>query len=82
MHQARSRLIQNLRSHLDALGRLDRNEELARYSYCPEIDENLLDLRFEHRKRTARVRLLVVTFRALGRRLAFSPSLPEEWFEV
>ncbi|GMU50934.1 MAG: hypothetical protein AMXMBFR33_00800 [Candidatus Xenobia bacterium] len=82
LHQARSRLIQSLRSHLDALSRLDRNEELARYSYCPELDQNLLELRFEHKKRTARVRLLVVTFRALGRRLAFSPSLPEEWFEV
>ncbi len=82
LKQARSRLIQSLRSHLDALSRQDRNEELARYSYCPELEQNLLDLRFEHKKRTARVRLLVVTFHGLGRRLAFSPSLPDEWFEV
>lgn len=82
LSQARARLVQSLRSHLETLSRQERHEDLVACSFNPELHAQLLNLQFEHQKRTARLRLLVVTFRALGRRLAFSPSLPDQWFEL
>src|SRR5262249_21753259 len=50
--------------------------------FHPHLDHQRVDLSFELRRRTARLRLLVVVFDALGRRVAFAPVLPDVWFEL
>lgn len=80
--QARSRLCHSLRGRLEGLARQDRHEELLRLSWCPPLQTRLLHLRLEHKKRTCQLRLLAIVLRSMGRRLAFTPSLPDQWFEL
>src|SRR5262249_71333 len=41
-----------------------------------------LSFNLELRRRRARCKFLFITFKSLGRKLAFTPSLPDLWFEV
>ncbi len=75
-------LARTLRAQLNALGKALRHEELARYSFCPDLEYRRIDLALELRRRVARGRFFFVLFEALGRRLAFTPAVPELWFEV
>src|SRR5262249_21483940 len=82
LERALNLLTTDLPQPLGALGRRDRHEELAEWAFCPEIESRRLDLVIELRRSRAQVRFLFVTFEALGRRLAFTPSVPGAWFEV
>ncbi|MBI4864233.1 MAG: ATP-dependent Clp protease ATP-binding subunit [Candidatus Riflebacteria bacterium] len=77
-----SKLATDLERHLESLARQPHHGDLARSTYCPELVTHTLDLALSLRRRTLRPRLLVVEIRALGRRVMFSPSFPEVWFEV
>jgi ATP-dependent Clp protease ATP-binding subunit ClpA len=82
LNRAMSLLADDLRRHLHELGKCFRHDELAAYSFCPELEYHRLDLVLDLRRTRPRCRFLFVTFAALGRKLAFTPSLPELWFEV
>jgi ATP-dependent Clp protease ATP-binding subunit ClpA len=71
-----------LRRHLADLGRADRHEELAAFLVNPSIEERRLTLALQLRRQTPKLTVLLALHRALGRRVAFSPQLPEVWFEV
>ena len=75
-------LARDLRKELRELGKELRHDDLSAYTFCPDLDYHRHDLAIELRKRIARGRFLLVTLHALGRRLAFCPSLPDVWFEV
>ncbi|MBT9586156.1 ATP-dependent Clp protease ATP-binding subunit [bacterium] len=57
-----------------------RLEELTRLTFCPDLREHFLQIRFEFEKRTAQVRLLLVSFTALGQSIVYSPTLSDLWF--
>ena len=76
------KLNRRLRQHFDRLGGDRRHDELAAQAYSPELSTHLLKHSLELRKGQFRCRLLWVAFAALGRRVAFTPSLPELWLEV
>ena len=73
---------QNLRQSLEASLREPRLDKLTRITFCPDLREQFLHLKFEYERRTAQVRLLFVTFQALGQRVAYTPSLPHLWFPL
>ncbi|HTN75726.1 MAG TPA: AAA family ATPase [Pirellulaceae bacterium] len=77
------KLHKRLKEHLDLLGRSARHDALAACACAPELSTHMLklDLNLRQPGRT-RCRLLFVNFTALERRIAFSPSLPELWFEI
>jgi ATP-dependent Clp protease ATP-binding subunit ClpA len=77
-----TRLAQDLAQQLNRLGKAQRHEELAAYSFNPQLRTQRLDLTLSLRRRTARCRFLFVIFRQLGRRLAFSPGVSEVWFDL
>jgi ATP-dependent Clp protease ATP-binding subunit ClpA len=77
-----ARLARKVGDELTRLGRADRHEELAAWSFCPELSQERADLTFLLRRRTARCRYLLVAFRQFDRRVAFTPSLPDVWFDV
>ncbi len=82
LSRAVSKLTQDLARELNLEGRAARHESLARYSYYPDLEEHRLDLRIELRHRTVTgCRFFCVSLRALGRKLAFFPGVPEVWFE-
>jgi hypothetical protein len=75
-------LARDLREELRRLGRLERHDELAAYTFNPDLDYHRLDVAVELRKRVARCRFLFVAFESMGRRLAFTPSVADLWFDV
>jgi ATP-dependent Clp protease ATP-binding subunit ClpA len=82
LERALTLLTNDLRQHLQELGKRPRHDELAAYGFCPHLDCRRLDVPVELRKRTARGWFFFVVFSALGRRVAFTPGLPEVWFEL
>jgi ATP-dependent Clp protease ATP-binding subunit ClpA len=82
LERAMHLLAHELREKLHLLGKELRHEPLAAWSFCPPLDYHRLDLKIELRKRVAKGRFLFVVFASLGRRVAFTPSLPEVWFEL
>src|SRR4051812_34821524 len=77
-----SKLAQAVRHHLDSLGSKPRQEELIPWTFSPALAEQRVKVALNLRRQTAEGRFLVVSFDALGRRLAFTPALPELYFEV
>lgn len=82
LSRALTKLAGDLRALLDNLGRDMRHDALARWSFLPDIVEQHLSLRLELRRSASVCKALFVRFEALGRRLAFTPVLPELWFEL
>ncbi len=90
LQRVMTRLALELKKLLDQLGKEARHEELAAYSFAPDLSHHHLELTVELNRRlakelgrhSAKCRLLFVTLKSLGRKLAFTPSLPELWFEV
>ncbi len=79
---ALSKLSRELKPQLDALGKDSRHELLLPWTFSPPLETHILKLQIELKDRLARARLLFVQFPSLARRIAFSPALPELWFEV
>lgn len=77
-----ARLARELRRELTRLARTARHEEFAAYSFYPPLEDRILKLTFTVGNRRFQVRHLFVMVPAFGRRFAFTPSLPELWFEV
>jgi ATP-dependent Clp protease ATP-binding subunit ClpC len=77
-----NQLAVELRLELHTLGKEYRHDELARWSFCPDLDHHRLDLTLELKHQRVKCTFLFVSFEALGRRVAFSPSLPEIWFDL
>jgi ATP-dependent Clp protease ATP-binding subunit ClpA len=77
-----ARLAQDIGRELSALGRKTRHEELAAWTFSPHLRTQRLDLTLTLRRRTARCRFVFVSFRHFGRRLAFTPSVPDVWFDL
>lgn len=73
---------QNLRQSLEGSLKEPRLEKFTRITFCPDLREHFLHLKFEYERRTAQVRLLFVTFEALGQRVAYTPSLRHLWFPL
>jgi ATP-dependent Clp protease ATP-binding subunit ClpA len=82
LNRAIKALVKQLKRQLDALAREPRHDELLAATFCPDLDDHRLELAFDLRSDWQRCRLSVVTFRALERRIAFSPGVPEVWFEA
>jgi ATP-dependent Clp protease ATP-binding subunit ClpC len=82
LNRAVNELVKQLKRQLDGLAGETRHDDLLAATFCPDLDDHRLDLAFDLRSGWHRCRLSVVTFPALERRIAFSPSLPDVWFEV
>ncbi len=82
LQRATSRLTNNLRHELGRLAHLARHEELAAYSFYPQLDETMLEFTIEVAKRRFSLRHLFVVLQAFERRWAWTPSVPELWVEI
>jgi ATP-dependent Clp protease ATP-binding subunit ClpA len=67
---------------IETEARADRQDAAAAWAFAPPVATHRLAVDVELRRRTAKGKYLFVTFDHLGRRLAFTPSVPEVWFEV
>jgi len=75
-------MVQAVRKHLEELSREGNHQEVARFTFSPSVrlERHKLQIELAHRHAAGAFPLAV--FRALGRRIAFLPTLPEVWFEV
>lgn len=80
--RAQQRLVSDLHQHLLDVGRSLRHEWLAAWGFCPAIEQHRIDLVFDWRQGASRGRFFFAVFEALGRKLAFCPSVPTVWFEI
>lgn len=82
LQRATARLARELRRELTLLARAARHEEFAAYSFYPPLEDRILKLTLEIGNRRFQVRHLFVILPAFGRRFAWTPSVPEVWFEL
>src|SRR5262245_20777103 len=82
LDRAMTQLAGDLRKHLRDLGKPLSHAELAEWLFAPELEHARLDLTLELQRERARCRFLFVTFEALGRRVAFTPAVPDLWFDL
>jgi ATP-dependent Clp protease ATP-binding subunit ClpA len=77
-----TKLTRETAATLEHLARQAKHDQLASWTFSPRVTTHRVAIEVELRRRVARVKYLVVAFDHMGRRLAFSPSVPELWFEV
>jgi hypothetical protein len=77
-----TKLTRRLVTAIEQAARGDRHDPVAEWAFSPRITTHRVALDIELRRRVARVKYLLVAFDHMGRRLAFTPALPEVWFEV
>jgi ATP-dependent Clp protease ATP-binding subunit ClpA len=77
-----ARLTRDVVTTIETLARKPRHDEIATWAFCPAVTTHRVALDVELRRRVARVKYLLVAFDHMGRRLAFTPSVPDLWFEA
>ena len=75
-------LTDKLRVLLSELARNPQHDELLSWHHLESIGSKLVKLRLDLRDSTADLKLLLATMRRHGKSLAFSPSLPDLWFDL
>ena len=80
--RAMNRLRRELGVLLRGYGEEPRHDALAASGFAPPIESRQHRFAIDLRKKILKCRLLFVSFSALGRRIAFTPSLPRLWFDV
>jgi ATP-dependent Clp protease ATP-binding subunit ClpA len=82
LDRAMTLLAGEVRRVLRELGKDLEHDALAQWTFAPELEFARLDLVLELQRERARCRFLFVTFEAVGRTVAFTPSVPDLWFDV
>jgi len=82
LQRASNRLAGDLRQELLQCARRWRHDRLIEWTRNPELEESELRISLRLKRASAETRFLVVSFPALGRRIAFTPAVPGLWFEV
>ncbi len=77
-----SKLANKMRVHLSALARKPTHDELLAWHHPDPVHDQVLKLNLDLRDSTASLRIAVVTLRRHGRVMAFSPTLPDLWFDI
>jgi ATP-dependent Clp protease ATP-binding subunit ClpA len=82
LQRAVSRFAKAMRRTLNEAGNKMWHSDLAGYSFAPELDDHFLSFNLDLKTRRVACKFLFVTFHSLNRRIAFSPNLPDLWFEL
>lgn len=82
LQNAINELVRDVREQLVGVGKQLRHEALAQWTFRPEVETERCEVRLEVGRDVATIKLLVAKWRVLDRVIAFSPSVPDVWFEV
>ncbi|MEM9586816.1 MAG: AAA family ATPase, partial [Planctomycetota bacterium] len=77
-----SKLSQKLRVRLGDLAKTENHRELLTWHNETSIESTLIKCRLDLGDRSAHLKLVLAALRRYERKLAFSPSLPDVWFDV
>jgi len=82
LSRAMSKLAKQYKPRLDSLGGLSRHNALLEAIYSPECNSRVLKLRLDLGTEIKSARLLFVTMPRFGHWVAYSPSIPDVWFDL
>lgn len=82
LQSALNKLTHRLRENLVELGKVQRHDTLAAWTFCPELETKRCEIRLEVAKQFARLKLLLVMIPEFDRRIGFTPAFPDVWFEI
>lgn len=82
LQRAMSKFARAARKELEKIGKNRLQSGIAAYTFAPEVEERLLQVSLTLKERSARGKFLFVLFNVLDRRVAFTPSIPNLWFEI
>lgn len=82
LQRALNRLAQTLRAQLEKAANEPRHYDLAWYTFAPDLTTKILPLRLFLSNQSFDCKYLFVLFDAFGKRLAYTPNVPEAWFEL
>jgi ATP-dependent Clp protease ATP-binding subunit ClpA len=82
LSRAMAKVVRELKKLLENLGSAGQHRELADWTFAPDVELEQHELRLDLREQMFHGYFPVVSFRRLGRRVAFCPHVPEVWFEV
>ncbi len=82
LQRAIAKFVKAMRRELNRVGRLMHHDQLSAYSFAPEIEEHFHTLTLDLKARRARCKFLFVAMSCLDRRVVFTPSLPQVYFDL
>ncbi|HEY0458060.1 MAG TPA: AAA family ATPase [Pyrinomonadaceae bacterium] len=82
LQRALGKLAQSLREVLMNLGAEARHDEIANFTFSPYLSQNFLNFRLFLSNQSFDCKYLFVTFDAFGKKIAYTPNVPDFWFEM
>lgn len=82
LQRALNKLAQSLREQFESLGAEARHDEIARFTFSPFLSTKMLNFRLFLSKKSFDCKYLFVIFDAFDRKIAYTPNVPEIWFEI
>ncbi|WP_052640028.1 AAA family ATPase [Zavarzinella formosa] len=82
LNRLMSKLARDISRQIEKLGKGARHDAVGMWAFCPTLTQHRLTLDIELRRRKGKEKALFVVFRHMGRRIVFTPSHPELWFEI
>lgn len=80
--RALAKFVKSARKILSDAARQSDQQEIARYTFAPDIEEKRIKLRLELKNRMIECNRLLIVFEACGKRVAYAPGLCSRWFEI
>ncbi len=77
-----SKLTGDIVREIEKAAKNERQDHVATWAFAPALSQHRLPIEVDLRKRQVKAKYLFVTFDHFDRRVAFTPSVPEVWFEV
>jgi ATP-dependent Clp protease ATP-binding subunit ClpA len=82
LQRAINKFVKDFTRNMEASGKQFFQGNIADYAFAPNIEDHFLKLKLDLGKRTARANYLFIVFKSLNRKIVFTPSIADLWFEL
>lgn len=82
LNRLMSKLTRDIARTIEKLAKENRHDAVGQWAFCPTMTQHRLTVDLDLRRRKGKEKLLFVVFRHMGKRIAFTPSHPQLWFEI
>jgi ATP-dependent Clp protease ATP-binding subunit ClpC len=82
LQRALNKLSKLLREKIGELGKNARHDAISSLTFSPNLSSKMLQFRLFLPSQTFDCKYLFVTFDAFGKKIAYTPNVPQLWFEI
>jgi ATP-dependent Clp protease ATP-binding subunit ClpA len=82
LQRAMGKLARALKYDFEHLAERARQDDIAARTFYPELNHQILKIAITLGHRRYECKYLFVTFEGFGRKVAFTPNVPDVWFEI